>query len=140
MMAPPPQRATSFSALYAPLEFPDGDVAGASGAWDASEMLSCTRTWGGGVLAVGLPFESSFFSCFLASYYMNHISCSLGKGIIEGESTSSKADVTQPPNVCNTTCSRVESSLDLETNFPNFIQKYCRTGLSNFRLSEATFL
>ena len=46
----------------------DGDVAGASGAWDASEMLSCTRTWGGGVLAVGLPFESSFFfvfSCFV---------------------------------------------------------------------------
>ena len=49
---------------------------------------------------------------------------------------------------CNTTSECLKHNLQpsraklgpLETNFPNFIQKYCRTGLSNFRLSEATFL
>ena len=58
-------------ALYAPLEFPDGD-AGAF-ASDASEMLSCTRRWGGGVLAVDLQFALSFLFVFSFWIYPVHL-------------------------------------------------------------------
>ena len=59
-------------ALYAPLEFPDGDAAGAF-ASDASEMLSCTRRWGGGCWPLICNLHSHSFSFWIYPVHLERV-------------------------------------------------------------------